>query len=137
MTLDYLYRYNCQPGPDHLLTALAVGADRAIVGGNQGLALLDLDALTLGGTQSYLYRLTGANARNLYLKGDYVFVNLHGSGSAAGPPAAGKTNVPRTSDAAGAFPLPVPAEAWLANNSIPQIRTQRVRGLSSPRRGAC
>lgn len=81
MTLEYLYRYNCQPGADHLLTALAISTDRAIVGGNQGLALLDLNALPSQGTSNYLYRLTGVNARNLYLKGSYVYVNLHRSGS--------------------------------------------------------
>ena len=41
MTLEYLYRYNCQTGPDHLMNARALSGDRAIVGSNQGLALTE------------------------------------------------------------------------------------------------
>ncbi len=83
MALDYLYRYNCQSGePDHLLDAVGVGGDRAIVAGNRGLALVDLGALPPGGTQSYLYRLTGLNARDLYVKdGEILYVNLHREGT--------------------------------------------------------
>ncbi len=85
MALDYLYRYNCQPGtPDHLMGVAALSGDRALVAGNQGLALVDLAALPAQGTSSYLFRLTGINARDLYLRPDeqYVFVNSHRSGGA-------------------------------------------------------
>lgn len=85
MTLDYLYRYNCQPGtPDHLMGVAALSGDRALVAGNQGLALVDLAALPAQGTSSYLFRLTGINARDLYVRPDeqYVFVNSHRSGGA-------------------------------------------------------
>ena len=82
MTLDYLYRYNCQPDQvDHLLAAVALDSNRAIIAGYQALALVDLNALTQGGTTSYLHRITGLNARNLYLKDNYVFVNLHAMGA--------------------------------------------------------
>jgi len=81
MTLDYLYRYNCQPGVDHLMTALAVSSNRAIIAGYPALALVDLNALPVGGAQSYLSRITGHNARNVYLYGNYVFVNEHAMGS--------------------------------------------------------
>jgi len=83
MALDYLGRYNCQSGSgvDHLLTALAISPDRAIVAGYPALALVDLNALPVGGTLSYLSRITGMNARNLYLRGSYVFVNEHAMGN--------------------------------------------------------
>jgi len=78
VAIDYLYRYNHQSGePDHLLDAIAIDEHRAIVAGNRGLALIDLDALPADGTKQYLYRLTGLNARDVYLKYPYVFVNLH------------------------------------------------------------
>jgi hypothetical protein len=81
MTLDYCCRYNHQSGePDHLMTAMAVGSDRAIVAGNRGLALIDLSSLPPQGTTNYIYRLSGLNARDLYPAGDgYIFVNLHGT----------------------------------------------------------
>lgn len=81
-TLEYSRRYNCQQGePDHLLDAVAVSGNRVIVAGNKGLTLVDLDALTPGGTSEYLHRLTGLNARNLYVyDGDYIFVNLNRNG---------------------------------------------------------
>lgn len=85
MALDYLYRYEHQSGePDHLLDAIAIDSNRAIVCGNRGLALIDLNALPLNGTKQYLYRLTGLNARDVYLKYPYVYVNLH-RGESEGP----------------------------------------------------
>ena len=83
MTLEYLYRYNCQqsPPPDHLLTALAVSPDRAIVAGNAGLRLIDLNALPVNGTRDYIYHLSGLSAWNLYPHNNYIFVNLHANGS--------------------------------------------------------
>lgn len=57
---------------------LALGPTRVIAAGNRGLALLDPAALPAGGTQSYLFRLTGVNARNVYAgPGPYLFVNLN------------------------------------------------------------
>lgn len=82
--LDYLYRYDCQPGtPDHLMSAAALGGNRALVCGNQGIALVDLAALPAGGTSGYLDRLTGINCRDLVVRPDeqYVFVNSHRAGS--------------------------------------------------------
>jgi len=78
MTLDYLYRYDCQPSqPDHLVDVIEVGNNRAVVASNKGVALVDLAALTLGGTSNYIHRLAGPNARNVYLKGSrYLYVNL-------------------------------------------------------------
>ncbi|MBU0508605.1 hypothetical protein KKH27_07210 [bacterium] len=81
MTLDYLYRYNCQSGPDHQVTAVEVGTDSVIAGSNQGLALLDLNALPPSGTQSYLFRLSDVNARNLYPVENYLYVNEHADGA--------------------------------------------------------
>jgi len=82
MTLYYQGRYNCQSGQvDHLLTALQVGPNRAIIAGYEALALVDPTALPVGGTQSYICRITGLNARNLYQTGNYIFVNLHSFGT--------------------------------------------------------
>ncbi len=82
MTLDYLCRYNCQSGePDHLMQAIEVGGDRAIVAGNRGLALIDLTALPPAGSSNYLYRLMGLNARDVYPgSGGFYYVNLHRAG---------------------------------------------------------
>lgn len=98
VTLDYLYRYNCQQGSgvDHLLTALAISDTRAIVAGYPALALIDLTALPVGGTTNYLDRKEGFsgegfNARNLYfyhsvsLNKDYVFVNENCMGTQTNP----------------------------------------------------
>lgn len=83
-TLEYHGRYNHQPGPDHLMDVLTVSGDRAIVAGNQGLALLDLNNLPPGGTQNYLDRLTGLNGRDMVIKDDtYIYVNLNGPRAAA------------------------------------------------------
>jgi len=87
MALDYRCRYICQSGePDHLLCAQGLSDGRAIVAGNRGLALIDLSALTTGGTGSYLFRLQGVNARDVLIGEDqnYIFVNTHrgeGTGS--------------------------------------------------------
>lgn len=83
MTLDYVCRYNCQSsqGVDHLLTAIGIGNNRAIIAGYQALALVDINSL-ISDPNSYIFRLTGLNARNLYLHGNYVFVNLNAFGSA-------------------------------------------------------
>jgi hypothetical protein len=81
MTIEYLYRYENQPSiPDHIMDALAIGPNRAVVASNLGLVLLDLNALPPGGTQNHLYHLPDLNARNLYLKAPYLLVNLHASG---------------------------------------------------------
>jgi len=76
MVLDYRYRYNCQTGePGHLLDAVAIDGGRALVAGNRGIAVVDLSLLTREGSRSYIHRLTGLNARNLYVRGRYVYVN--------------------------------------------------------------
>ena len=79
MALDYIGRYNHQGGgPDHLLEALPLSGDRALVAGNLGLALVDLTALPVGGTQQVLDRLTGLNARDVYTADEHwLYVNLN------------------------------------------------------------
>ena len=82
MTLEYQGRYNCQPGPDHLMGTVALSGDRALVGGNKGIALVDLKALPVGGTQNYLGLVSWGNPRDFYLTKDeqHVFVNTDRSG---------------------------------------------------------
>jgi hypothetical protein len=79
MTLDYIAHYRCQSGePDHLLEVISAGDSRAVVAGNMGIALIDLDSLPPQGSQAYIDRLSGPNTRNLYLKDDnYIFANLN------------------------------------------------------------
>lgn len=79
LVLDYCCRYNHQIGePDHLMHAIEVSGGRAIVAGNRGLALIDLDALPASGSGEYLDRLSNLNARDVYDAGGGVFVvNLH------------------------------------------------------------
>jgi len=75
--LEYKGRYNCQPGPDHLMGALGLTGDRALVGGNRGIALVDLTALPVGGTQNYLDQVSWGNPRDFTATKDekHVFVN--------------------------------------------------------------
>jgi len=82
MTLEYLGRYNCQPGPDHLMGVLGLTGDRALVGGNRGIALVDLKALPVGGTQSYLDQVSWGDPRDFTATKDekHVFVNSALSG---------------------------------------------------------
>lgn len=85
--LEYLGRYNSQPGADHLMNAMALDDDRAIVASNQALTLVDLGSLPVNGTQSYLSRLRGLNARDLVsADGRWFYVNLNrtGNGGSAG-----------------------------------------------------
>jgi len=78
MTLDYLYRYNCQEDEiDHLLTVEMISEDRIIVGGYPAMDLLDIDDLTVNGTSDYIFRTENMNSRNFFQKGNYVFVNRH------------------------------------------------------------
>jgi len=80
VALDYLCRYDCQARePDHLMGVAGLSGDRALVGGNRGIALVDLKTLPPGGHQQYLFRLKGVNARDFYvMPGEkYVFVNEH------------------------------------------------------------
>lgn len=84
VALDYLCRYNCQARePDHLMGVVGLSGDRALVGGNRGIALVDLKTLPASGHQQYLFRLQGVNARDFYvLPGEkYVFVNEHRTSS--------------------------------------------------------
>ena len=78
VVLEYHGRYLSQGGePDHLLDAIALADGRVVVAGNRGLALLSAQQLPFDGTRSYLDRLTGLDARNLYRAGDgWLFVNL-------------------------------------------------------------
>jgi hypothetical protein len=82
MTLEYLGRYNCQPGPDHLMGTLGLSGDRALVGGNRGIALVDLKALPVGGTRNYLDLVSWGNPRDFTMTRDekFVFVNSHLTG---------------------------------------------------------
>ncbi len=86
MVLDYLYRYDSQPGePDHIMNAIEVSGDRAIVSTNRGVTLVNLATLPPGGTSAYLDRLTGFNARDLYRGGGGAFyVNRHRNQPAMG-----------------------------------------------------
>ncbi|HHE36954.1 MAG TPA: hypothetical protein ENL20_00060 [Candidatus Cloacimonetes bacterium] len=78
MTLDYLYRYNCQEdGIDHLVTAAMIKEDSVIVGGYPAMALLDINDLTVNGTSDYIFRSENMNSRNFYQKDNYIFVNRH------------------------------------------------------------
>jgi len=78
VVLEYQGRYDCQAGPDHLMDVLGLSGNRAIVASNLGLALVDPTALPLEGTQTYLARLTGLNARDVYTEdGEYLYVNIH------------------------------------------------------------
>ncbi len=87
MALDYQARYICQSGePDHLLDAIGINGNRALVAGNRGLALIDLAALPPDGTRNYIDRLPGLNARNLYLKDNtYIYVNLNRGENSSSP----------------------------------------------------
>jgi hypothetical protein len=79
--IEYRGRYDCQPGTvDHLLNVTAIGPDRAVVVGALGTALVDLSALPVGGTTSYLDRITGTNAFNALQHGSYLFINMHANG---------------------------------------------------------
>jgi len=82
MILEYRYRYHCNPNyPDHLLSVIEVSGDRLVIGGNQGLVLVERSSLTPEGSDSLLHRLTGLNAREVYLyQQNYLFVNLNGTG---------------------------------------------------------
>jgi len=85
--LEYLGRYDCQDGPDHLMDVLALEDDRAIVASNQALALVDLAALPPQGTQTYLSRLQGLNARDVVGRDErwfYANLNRTGNGGSAG-----------------------------------------------------
>jgi len=79
LVLEYRGRYVSQPGePDHLLDAVAVGGTRAVVLGNRGLALVDTAALPGGGSNQFLDRLQGLNARSaLLLDETDLVVNLN------------------------------------------------------------
>jgi len=82
MTLEYMGRYDCQPGPDHLMGTVGLSGDRALVGGNKGIALVDLKALPVNGTSSYLARVSWGDPRDFTVTRDekYVYVNTHKAG---------------------------------------------------------
>lgn len=81
--LKYLGRYEHQPGPDHLMGVEGVLDHHALVSSNFGLALVDLEALPTGGTQSYVDRLTDLDAFASYTREDgYVYVHLRQGGFA-------------------------------------------------------
>ncbi len=83
MVLDYLARYDHQPsGPDHIMDAIEVPGGRAIVCSNLGLTLIDLDALPAGGSDAYIHRLEGLNARDIIEGEGLYYVNLHRQGTA-------------------------------------------------------
>jgi len=80
LAVDYLYRYDDGVGVRHIMCSLATGADRMIVGGMPGVVLVDLAALTPGGSTAHLSILRGLETHNLYQKGETVFANLHATG---------------------------------------------------------
>lgn len=82
--LKYLARYEHQSGgPDHLVGVEKVLDHHALVSSNLALTLVDLNALPVGGTQSYLYRLSGVNSFSSLTRADgYVYVNLRLGGMA-------------------------------------------------------
>ncbi|MHC5112047.1 MAG: hypothetical protein ACYTHJ_19460 [Planctomycetota bacterium] len=80
MTLEYVGRYNHQPGVDHILSAVLVSPDRVLVGGTR-LALIDPGTLPTNGTQQHVDFVSDwVRAHNMYVKDDYVFLNTHGVG---------------------------------------------------------
>jgi hypothetical protein len=83
--IEYRGRYDKQPSTvDHLLAPLALGPDRALIGGTWGLALLDLGALPVGGTTAHLDRKVNRNIRSLHPYGDFIFMNEHPMGNGDG-----------------------------------------------------
>jgi len=95
--LEYLGRYNCQEGPDHLMDVLALTDGRAIVSSYLGLTLVDLDALPASGSQDYLFRLPGLDARDVVTPdGQWFYVNLNRTGATG---TGGVAIVERTGDA--------------------------------------
>jgi hypothetical protein len=84
LVLDYLYRYDHQPGvPDHVMSSIEVSGGRAIVCTNRGLSLIDLDNLPIGGEHDPIHQLTPLNARDIYDGGGGIYyVNLHRQGTA-------------------------------------------------------
>ncbi len=86
MALDYLCRYIKQTeGVDRLMDAVQVGPNRAVICSTSALALVDLSALPAGGSTNYLHRITGYNARDVYLKDNYIYVNEYSSGASPNP----------------------------------------------------
>ncbi len=78
MTLDYLFRYNCQEdGIDHLLTGLKVSPNRVIVGGYPAMTLIAISDLTVNGSSAYISRNENMNSRDFYQRDNYNFVNRH------------------------------------------------------------
>ncbi len=86
MVLDYLYRFDHPPvGPFHIMNAIEVSDNRAIVSSNQGLTLIDLAALPPEGTTDTLSHLPGLNARDIRRgDGGVFYVNVHRSGAVLG-----------------------------------------------------
>jgi hypothetical protein len=78
VVLEYVARYDGQSGePDHIVNAKEVLGGRAIVVSNLALTLVDLGRLPPGGTQAYVHRLEGLNARDVYTEdGVHFYVHL-------------------------------------------------------------
>ncbi len=79
MVLEYTGRYLRQPGePDELLDVIPLGDSLAVVSSNLALAVVDLTALPVEGTNSYISRMMNINSRDIYLKdGNFIYANLH------------------------------------------------------------
>jgi hypothetical protein len=86
--VEYVGRYDCQTsgGPDHLLDAVVVGGNRAVIVSSWACTLVDLANLPSQGTQAYLDLLTGLCARNIYASSTHLYANLirNGAGGSAG-----------------------------------------------------
>ena len=76
--LRYVGRYDCQSGmPDHLMGVEQVLDHHALVSSNMGLTLVDLTALPVGGTESYVDRLSGVNCVTTETRADgYGYASL-------------------------------------------------------------
>lgn len=80
--LKYLGRYiRSSAGPDHLMGVECIGGHYALVSSNMAIALLDLEALTVAGSQSYIYWLGGIDVYTTHTRPDgYCYANLRQGG---------------------------------------------------------
>ena len=86
--VEHVGRYDCQTsgGPDHLLDAVVIPGNRAVIVSSWACTLVDLTTLPQQGTQSYLDLQTGLCARNVYASSTHLYANLirNGAGGSAG-----------------------------------------------------
>ena len=84
VVLEYQARYIRQGTIDHLMGVELIGSNRALLSSNRGLTVVDLDALTVDGTSSYLGR--GQLDLDIYNTvtdgGEWIYANLRLGGLA-------------------------------------------------------